>query len=705
MIRRSTIVQALCLSIALPGAALADFELTEGVRVNGFFQNRTAINLDDGLYTGEADSTLDTRSDHAIGNGMRFENAARMFFNGELGETTSWHADINLIYDTQGVNQYWRGYEAYTQYDYLRELYLDTKIGGVDLRLGKQQVVWGTADGIKLLDIINPTDFRWLNQDPMEDSRIPVWMAVGESNVGSNGNIQAVISQRRQNIIPGLRKGERGVRSVEFIPPSSPFAPPSGDNSLLFGTDQGHPFIMKGVDTITGEVNGFTNIGAAMGAVTTTFYGDGFLPMPTSTFTNPLGGLNPAFPEFNTVGSFTSLSAAQTPPQCQGVNGAACLKNFTEFTNDNITNLTDANPVTGAGWDTISPNSAWEYMPNATFATFTAFTGMTTKYKRDYPDDTDANFGIRYRGNLDNGLNFSVNYFYGYDANPAVQIHWADPNTGEKLQVVDATYQGPSGELHTLQVMNSAGKFYGAPAVDYSPIGNAAGLTDVTAANYAGSAPQLVFEETLNRIHNIGASFDYAWNLDIGDAPLVLRGEFLYQKDVLTPVIDRYALSYGNLTEALKMEEGDYFKYVLGADFTFFTNLTVSGQFIQFVNLDYIDEVRSTDSVTGQTFSRYTGDQATLHLDNGLKRGYEYKSFGSLFLSKPFGPSQEHRINNITIFEEGGGWWNRLDVEYTLRDELLATLAWNQYWGSENTLFGQFDKSSSVQVGIKVLFE
>ena len=164
MIRRSTIVQALCLSIALPGAALADFELTEGVRVNGFFQNRTAINLDDGLYTGEADSTLDTRSDHAIGNGMRFENAARMFFNGELGETTSWHADINLIYDTQGVNQYWRGYEAYTQYDYLRELYLDTKIGGVDLRLGKQQVVWGTADGIKLLDIINPTDFRWLNQ-------------------------------------------------------------------------------------------------------------------------------------------------------------------------------------------------------------------------------------------------------------------------------------------------------------------------------------------------------------------------------------------------------------------------------------------------------------------------------------------------------------------------------------------------------------
>ena len=137
---------------------------------------------------------------------------------------------------------------------------------------------------------------------------------------------------------------------------------------------------------------------------------------------------------------------------------------------------------------------------------------------------------------------------------------------------------------------------------------------------------------------------------------MVLRGELLYQKDVLSPVIDRYALSYGHLTEALKLEEGDFFKYVLGADFTFFTNLTVSGQFIQFVNLDYINEVRAVDGTTGQTFRRYSADQPTLHLDNGLKRGYEYKTFGSLFLSKPFGPSQEHRVNNITIYEEGGGW-------------------------------------------------
>lgn len=683
--------------MALPGVALGDYELTENISFSGFVRNRTAFNLDSDLYTGEENTTYDTSSDHAAGNVLRFENAARLFFNGNLGESTSWHADLNLIYDTQGVNQYWRGYEPYTQYDYLRELYLDTEIGGITLRLGKQQLVWGTADGIKLLDIINPTDYRWLNQDPMEESRIDVWMAVAETNLGSNGNIQAVVSQPRKNVIEGLGKGNRSVRSVEYFAPTELLGPSSADNSLLSGTDQGEAFIMKGVDTITGEVNGFLNIGAAMGAVTQTFYGEA-----PFTFTDPLGGLNPYTPETSTVGSFTSQADAPFP--CEG-SGAACLKVFTEYTNQDITNLIDADPVTGAGWDTTHPNSTWEYMPNATFATFNAFTGMTTRYKTDYPDDTEANFGVRYRGNLDNGFNFSFNYFYGYDANPAVQVHWADPNTGEKLQVVDATYPGNSGEtLHTLQLRNSAGKYYGASSVDYSNTGNLAGLVDVTDANYAG-APQLVFEETLNRIHNIGASFDYAWDLDIGDAPVVFRGEFLYQTDVLSPVIDRYALSYGNLTEALKMESGDYFKYVLGADFTFFTNLTVSGQFIQFINLDYINDVEYTDPSTGQNFRRYTGDQPTMHLDNGLKRGYEYKSFGSLFLSKPFGPSQEHRINNITIYEEGGGWWNRLDVEYTLRDELLATFAWNQYWGSENTLFGQFADSSNIQVGIKYLFE
>ncbi len=76
-----------------------------------------------------------------------------------------------------------------------------------------------------------------------------------------------------------------------------------------------------------------------------------------------------------------------------------------------------------------NPNSAWEHFPNATFATFNSMLGMTTKYERDY-DDGDlpsaANWGGRFRSYLDNGLNYSVNYFYAYDSNPSLNMHWED---------------------------------------------------------------------------------------------------------------------------------------------------------------------------------------------------------------------------------------------------------------------------------------
>ena len=44
-------------------------------------------------------------------------------------------------------------------------------------------MVWGTADGMKLLDMINPTDYSEMAQNQMEDSRIPVWMINAETTM------------------------------------------------------------------------------------------------------------------------------------------------------------------------------------------------------------------------------------------------------------------------------------------------------------------------------------------------------------------------------------------------------------------------------------------------------------------------------------------------------------------------------------------
>jgi len=57
----------------------------------------------------------------------------------------------------------------------LRELYVQGAIGDTFLTLGKQQIVWGKSDGIKVLDIVNPQSFREFILDDFESSRIPLW--------------------------------------------------------------------------------------------------------------------------------------------------------------------------------------------------------------------------------------------------------------------------------------------------------------------------------------------------------------------------------------------------------------------------------------------------------------------------------------------------------------------------------------------------
>jgi hypothetical protein len=76
---------------------------------------------------------------------------------------------------------------------WLRECYLDVLTDNLDLRLGKQQVVWGTADGVRILDLINPLDYReWTLKDYI-DSRIPLWMLNAEGKLLMDGQLQLLL--------------------------------------------------------------------------------------------------------------------------------------------------------------------------------------------------------------------------------------------------------------------------------------------------------------------------------------------------------------------------------------------------------------------------------------------------------------------------------------------------------------------------------
>ena len=730
---------AIAALLAAPLCAQAEVEITAELK------NETAVFAKSGQTNNGARSMLDTR-EHDAGDLMKFENSARIFFNGDLGEDSSWHMELRPVYDTEGARDNHRGHMLYSQNDYLRELYVDTEASGWYLRLGKQQVVWGTADGIKLLDIINPTDFRELNQNGVADARIPIWMINAERNFSNGGNLQLIVSQAEENKFPGLDTDG----------------------------DPGQPFIAKGVDAITGGVNGFMNVAPALANVATTFTmaedfggfggasGIGLVPFTnlnvdsfaSSTFDISGGTLVFAAPG-GAVGVGSDSVAVDNPFAENGFvllnllaqNGISALGappgTGASLQNNNVTNLmaidgTDGTPTTVSWLAVSSPTSAFELMPNATFSTFNTFAGnndpafaggsggisgiashgpMITNYKRDYPESSNPNAGFRWRNSTSGGLNYSVNYFYHYDANPVVDISMHDAATGEELVTelrAPGTAAGagafPDGALisrnsptlntagggATVLLRNSAGQYYGAA----NPNGGGLG-----AATLSPNGVEMRFTESLNRIHSLGASFDYAF--EAGDFPVVLRGEFLYDKDTMQPVVDKRLLSIGDLEGALRPEEADFFKYVIGVDVTVATNLLVSGQFIQFRNLDFEDDDRVCTTAFGQSFdcSRYTADPATLNLTNGLQKGWKNKEFYSLFLSKPFGDNQLGRWNNILIYEEGDGFWNRLDAEYSLSDQLIVSGEINLYWGDEDTLFGQYKNSSNVQVGLKYIIE
>ena len=93
-----------------------------------------------------------------------------------------------------------------------------------------------------------------------------------------------------------------------------------------------------------------------------------------------------------------------------------------------------------------------------------------------------------------------------------------------------------------------------------------------------------------------------------------------------------------------------------------------------------------------------------MHLGNGFNKAEENKNFYSLFFSKPFGAEQQHRWNNIFMYEENGGKWNRFDVEYSFNDTLIGMLEYDRYWGDDNTQFGQLENASNLQLGLKLIF-
>ena len=129
-------------------------------RFNGFLQNWTAYNLNDS---------------HEV-----FLLRNRFRLNTTLsGDWARGFVSIDFNDERQG-NQSLQEFSV-------RELYFDLYFNKFDLRVGKQQVIWGKADGVFINDIVNPLDLRYFLMQDFDDIRQGSIMIKANAYLGSWG--------------------------------------------------------------------------------------------------------------------------------------------------------------------------------------------------------------------------------------------------------------------------------------------------------------------------------------------------------------------------------------------------------------------------------------------------------------------------------------------------------------------------------------
>jgi hypothetical protein len=174
---------ALLLTISLAASAQ---DVMFGDILSGFdghLKQSTAVRLD------ELDHSTTIR------NSLELEYAN--WLTDSVGLTLIGRAVYDGVFDVEdGLNQ--QDKDDYGAYLDLREAVLDISVGNMDLHLGRQQVVWGKTDGLRVLDVVNPLDLRDTASTEFLDQRIPLWMMNAEYYLTTDFALQALI-------VPDLR--------------------------------------------------------------------------------------------------------------------------------------------------------------------------------------------------------------------------------------------------------------------------------------------------------------------------------------------------------------------------------------------------------------------------------------------------------------------------------------------------------------------
>ncbi len=158
------------------------------LEIAGYLKNETSLHIAHGFdeFMKEA-NIANLEAEYTVSGNVKLFTILRWFYDSVYNLESRYDRDPQWESKTNQKLKYPE------KLQWLRECYVDVLTDTLDLRLGKQQVVWGTADGVRILDIVNPLDYReWTLKDYI-DTRIPLWMINAEGQILANGQLQLLL--------------------------------------------------------------------------------------------------------------------------------------------------------------------------------------------------------------------------------------------------------------------------------------------------------------------------------------------------------------------------------------------------------------------------------------------------------------------------------------------------------------------------------
>jgi len=166
-------------------------------------------------------ATLFVDYEHKFSNGWKFKSNVRSFHD--------W------VYDTRTLPYTSAEKKALRSEVELFDVYLEGSLSDkLDFRIGRQVVVWGRSDTIRITDVLNPIDNRQPGMVDIKDLRLPVAMAKLDYYIGKWRITPIVILEQRFTKDPPY--------GSQFYPLATPLPPESDADKITYALSVGGEF-------------------------------------------------------------------------------------------------------------------------------------------------------------------------------------------------------------------------------------------------------------------------------------------------------------------------------------------------------------------------------------------------------------------------------------------------------------------------------